>query len=65
VFIKESTRREECHLAHVFEQALRTIPGFGCSDCTCASHLFFGTIEKIIRTATSLHMKLYPLDANS
>jgi Uri superfamily endonuclease len=65
VYYKESMRREECHIAHAFEQTLRSMPRFGCSDCACASHLFFGPAEKIIRTATSLHMTLYILDANS
>ncbi len=25
------------------EPGLTAVPGFGCSDCRCASHLFFGT----------------------
>jgi Uri superfamily endonuclease len=59
VFIKESPRREECTLAHTFNQVLDTIPGFGCSDCACQSHLFFGTVEKMEQLAFFLQMKRY------
>jgi Uri superfamily endonuclease len=65
VFIKESSKREECDLAHHFEQAFDTIPGFGCSDCACHSHLFFGSADGMMKRATFLQMKSYPLDANS
>lgn len=65
VFIKESSKREECDLANAFEQAFDAIPGFGCSDCACRTHLFFGPAGAMTQRATSLKMKPYPLDANS
>lgn len=64
VFVKESTRREECDIANAFTQLLRAIPGFGCSDCDCQSHLFVGPVDTVTQTATSLQMKPYPMDAN-
>jgi Uri superfamily endonuclease len=59
VFIKESSKREECDLANAFGQSFDAIPGFGCSDCACQSHLFFGTVETIEQLAFSLQMKPY------
>jgi len=64
VLVKESTSREECILAHAFEKNFHLIPGFGCSDCTCKSHLFFGSAVALMQTAVSLQMKPYPRDAN-
>ena len=57
VFIKESSKREECNLANAFEQSVDAIPGFGCSDCTCQSHLFFGPAKAMTKRATSQKMK--------
>ena len=62
IFYKENNRREECRIAQDLERNFTGIPGFGCSDCSCKSHLFFGSFDKIIQTISSLHMKMYPLD---
>jgi len=37
------TTRGECETADILHalKAARPIPGFGCSDCRCESHLFF------------------------
>jgi Uri superfamily endonuclease len=64
VFVKESSKREECDLSAAFEQSFDAIPGFGCSDCTCQSHLFFGPATAMAQRATFLKMEPYPLDAN-
>ncbi|MET1124954.1 MAG: GIY-YIG nuclease family protein [Archaeoglobaceae archaeon] len=34
------TKLEECRLAAKLSQ-LRSVPRFGCSDCSCESHLFY------------------------
>jgi Uri superfamily endonuclease len=65
VFIKENDLREECKLVESFHDIFEEIPGFGCSDCSCSSHLFFGPETTFEHTANSLGMKLYPLNANS
>ena len=65
VFIKESSKREECDLAYHFAQTFKMIQGFGCSDCTCRTHLFFGPADAMTQRATSLQMKPCLLDANS
>ncbi|HVQ00644.1 MAG TPA: GIY-YIG nuclease family protein [Candidatus Thermoplasmatota archaeon] len=64
VFIKESTKREECDLASSFALSFETIPGFGCSDCACESHLFFGSSDALMKRAAILKMHPYPFDAN-
>ena len=41
VFYKESNKREECKIARfVLKNSTNSIVGFGCSDCSCKSHLF-------------------------
>lgn len=64
VFYKEHNIREECAIAHCFESHYRIIPGFGCSDCNCQSHLFSGPFEDISRTARDLGMRPYSLHTN-
>jgi endonuclease-3 len=32
----------ECKVAQILQKFLDPIPGFGCSDCKCLSHLLFG-----------------------
>jgi len=31
----------ECHIASLIAKKAMAIPGFGCSDCNCSSHLFY------------------------
>ncbi len=31
----------ECSVAQILGKTLSCIPGFGCTDCRCSSHLFF------------------------
>ncbi|MFA5102899.1 MAG: GIY-YIG nuclease family protein [Candidatus Thermoplasmatota archaeon] len=63
VFYKEGTRREECMIASVFEKNLLGISGFGCSDCSCNSHLFRGSLDAIGTVAASVSMERYLLGA--
>ena len=62
IFYKENNRKEECSIAQDLERNFAGMPDFGGSDCSCRSHLFFGSFDKIIQTISSLHMKMYPLD---
>lgn len=41
VLYAETNSRRECLVAQALSQRLPSILGFGCSDCHCASHLFF------------------------
>ncbi|MGD2247676.1 MAG: GIY-YIG nuclease family protein [Candidatus Methanofastidiosia archaeon] len=38
------TQKKECDVAHAID--LPYITGFGCSDCSCPSHLFYGDLQK-------------------
>ena len=40
VYIREAPREEECRMADEFSRNRTPVPGFGCSDCNCGSHLF-------------------------
>jgi Uri superfamily endonuclease len=46
VFYKENEKKEECYIAKKLEENSAPIPGFGCSDCRCKSHLFYGFLIK-------------------
>jgi Uri superfamily endonuclease len=47
VFRFESAKRLECHIAGKLSEKLECVPGFGCSDCGCGSHLFTGSVKDI------------------
>jgi Uri superfamily endonuclease len=40
IFYKNASKREECRIAGFLKKSGFQIPGFGCSDCSCTSHLF-------------------------
>jgi sugar fermentation stimulation protein A len=65
IFYKEHQEREECIIAQTLEHRLSAIPGFGCSDCSCRSHLFHGSFEDIAKVASALQMKPYPVNTKS
>lgn len=58
-FYKEGKVKEECKIAGVFKKDFSKIPGFGCSDCSCKSHLFYGEYEDIKKSISSLNMSRY------
>ena len=37
----ETSEKKECLIAKALSQKLPSVSGFGCSDCSCHSHLFF------------------------
>jgi Uri superfamily endonuclease len=37
----ETGAKEECLIAWALSRNLPSVPHFGCSDCSCSSHLFF------------------------
>ncbi|RLF27589.1 MAG: GIY-YIG nuclease family protein [Thermoplasmata archaeon] len=59
VFYKEGENKEECNIAKKLGHSLTMIHGFGCSDCTCKSHLFYGTYKEIIKNIEKLEFSLY------
>ena len=65
VFYKQSEAKEECFIAKTLEKKLSIISGFGCSDCACKSHLFYGPYEVIKNAIVNLEMKQYLINAKS
>ncbi len=61
IIYKESLTKEQCNIAIELDKYLASIPGFGCSDCKCKSHLFFGSYEKIIQVIKDFETKDYLL----
>lgn len=45
----ETERRAECVVAKLLSRSLKPVPGFGCSDCKCISHLYYSsTLEEAL-----------------
>lgn len=59
VFYKENETKEECKIAKMLDKQLSSIPGFGCSDCRCRSHLFYGKNSEIKNVIYGLYAKAY------
>ena len=59
VFIKEGEIREECDVALSFSRCFPSISGFGCSDCSCESHLYTGEIESLELMVRKLHFTAF------
>ena len=59
VFYRVSKDREECKIGSKLGEKLPFISGFGCSDCKCLSHLFYGSKEDILFIKDSLDMERY------
>ncbi len=64
VFYKESKIREECNIAKKLDGQLFSILGFGCTDCRCKSHLFYGSFEEVMLAVEKLQINSYHFDAN-
>jgi Uri superfamily endonuclease len=56
VFYKESSYKEECKIAKELDKNLMSIKDFGCSDCKCESHLFYGPKDCIKHIINKLEM---------
>jgi Uri superfamily endonuclease len=59
VFYKVNSKKEECRLSSEFEKRMHFFNGFGCSDCKCNSHLFYGKYNEIISIIKNLKMKQF------
>ena len=61
VWYKEAPKDEECKVAGMLagKDAYPTIPGFGCSDCKCVSHLFIlGKDSRIVEWSDGWMVKM-------
>ena len=59
IYYKASNAKEECSIANFFTEKLSSIPKFGCSDCKCTSHLFYGKRNDIIKMVDKLNFIQY------
>ena len=58
VFYKQHNKKEECRIAKSFSK-LKSVDGFGSSDCDCKSHLFYGSKNEIIKIIESQKLIRY------
>lgn len=58
VLYKQTDKTEECDLAKVIGERGEPIADFGCSDCSCKSHLFrIGDYRFLQETMRALHVE--------
>jgi len=65
IFYKETNTRFECDIAKNFNVKLQSIQNFGCSDCKCKSHLFYGDKSEILEIISNINMKKYSFNAKT
>lgn len=58
-FYKETNEDIECAIANKFGEKLESIKGFGCSDCKCVSHLFYGKRYEINEETLNFKMEKF------
>lgn len=58
IYYQESSEKKECIVADNFKN-LEKISGFGCSDCKCKSHLFYGAYKDINSILVKLDFSKY------
>lgn len=59
IFYKKNSNKEECLIAHYFNNRFKSIRKFGCSDCNCKSHLFYGDINELLQITYKLNFFIY------
>jgi len=59
IYYKEGNKKEECEISELFSN-FKSISGFGCSDCNCRSHLFYGEINDILVISKSYSIFPFP-----
>ena len=53
----ETTARTECTIAQALSRQFDSVPGFGCSDCRCHSHLFFSANKSEMKSTIMTTLK--------
>ncbi len=61
VICVEIRQKKECSIARALAKSLISIPGFGCSDCKCPSHLFYSSNEATLESQVISILKQYGL----
>ena len=57
IILGETTARTECTIAQALSRQFDSVPGFGCSDCRCHSHLFFSANESQMKSTIMATLK--------
>ena len=50
VFVKQAGKDAECAFAYELDAQSKGVLGFGCSDCTCRSHLFWFPVRSALKS---------------
>ena len=58
IILGETIDRAECAIAQALSRQFDSVPGFGCSDCKCHSHLFFSANEGQMKSTIMATLKL-------
>ena len=63
IILYETNIRAECAIAQALSLQFDSVPGFGCSDCKCHSHLFFAAEEGQMKSTiiATLGSAAYPI----
>jgi Uri superfamily endonuclease len=60
IYLKKNTIKEECKIVNIFyKEKIEKVIGFGCSDCNCKSHLFYGKKDDILNLISKIGMIKY------
>lgn len=62
IWIFQSEDSIECQTANLLTEKSDSIKGFGCSDCHCASHLFYGKQEDFQALLESFNYECFTVD---
>jgi len=62
VWIFQSNDSVECVCADQLKEHFDCIKGFGCSDCSCVSHLFYGEKKEFSVVLAQLNFEQFSID---
>ena len=57
IILYETNDRAECTIAQTLDHQFGSVPGFGCSDCRCHSHLFFANEGRQMKSTIMATLK--------
>ncbi len=57
VILCKTNDRAECTIVQALDHQFESVPGFGCSDCRCRSHLFFANEESQMESTIMATLK--------
>jgi Uri superfamily endonuclease len=65
IYIKKTTKKEECFYAQKLAKEFTIVPDFGASDCKYISHLFYTKNQKMSGFFSKLDLIEYPNSAKN